>query len=396
MPTPPLDPRKVRRVLDLLAEGRRQREVVELSGVSIASVQRIKAKVGGMFRPPSAGYCDRYLNREDRYELARLVDAGGYSQAEIARRLGRHPATISRELARNRCPRTGGYAPERADRLAWERQRRPKPTKLSGNPALKATVQQLLDQRYSPDQIAGRLRRLHPDNARMQVSHETIYRAIYVHARGQLKRELQAQLRTRRTQRRQRGRQSRRSGGPITGAVSIHDRPEEIEGRLVPGHHEGDLILGTLASRSAIGTLVERTTGYIHLLHLPQGRSAEQVAAALTARLQTMPTPFAKTLTWDRGSEMARHAAITGATGVQVYFADPFSPYQRGSNENANGLLREYFPKGTDLSVHTSADLQAVEDQINDRPRKRLGYATPREALANLIDEDLARIATTD
>lgn len=394
MPTPPLDPRVVRRVLDLLAAGTRQREVVELAGVSIASVQRIKAKVGGVFRPAQTAYCDRYLNREERYELARLVDAGRFSQAEIARRMARHPSTISRELARNRCPRTGRYVPERADRLAWERQRRPKPTRLSRQPALRAAVQQMLDQRYSPEQIAGRLRRLHPDNASMWVSHETIYRAIYVHPRGQLKRELQAHLRTRRTQRRRQGRQPR--GGSITGAVSIHDRPEEIEHRLVPGHHEGDLIMGSLASRSAIGTLVERTTGYLHLLHLPDGHDAERVAAALATQLQALPPWFAKTVTWDRGHEMARHAAVTHATGVQIYFADPYSPYQRGTNENTNGLLREYFPKGTDLSEHTAADLQAVANQLNDRPRKRLDFATPREALASLLEQDLTRVATTD
>ena len=394
MPTPPLDLHVVRTVLDLLAEGLRQREVVARSGVSIASVQRIKARVGGVLRPANTAYCERYLDREERHELARLVETGRHSQAEIGRLMGRSASTISRELSRNRCPRTARYQPELADRLAYERQRRPKPTKLSRQPALKASTQEMLDQHYSPEQVAGRLKREHPEDPSMWISHETIYRAIYVHARGQLQRELKAQLRTRRTQRRRRGRTPR--GGPITDAVSIHDRPAEVETRLIPGHHEGDLVMGTIASQSAIGTIVERTSGYLHLIHLADGHSAEQVAGAVTAQLQAMPAPFGKTLTWDRGREMAQHAKITKATGVQVYFADPYSPYQRGSNENTNGLVREYFPKGTDLSVHTLADLQAVADQLNDRPRKRLEFATPREVMTSLIEQDLAGVATTD
>lgn len=392
MPTPPLDPRKVRRVLDLLAQGLPLREVVAGSGVSMASVGRIKASVGGVLRPANTGYDKRFLDRDDRYELARLLEAG-HHQAEIARQMARSPATISRELTRNRCPRTGRYVPERADRLAWERQRRPKPTKLSGQPALKAAAQQMLDQHYSPEQVAGRLKREHPEDPTMQISHETIYRAIYVHTRGQLQRELKAHLRTRRTQRRRQGRQAR--SGPIRDAVSIHDRPEEVEARLVPGHHEGDLIMGATASNSAIGTIVERTTGFVHLVHLADGYTAERVAAAVAAQLQAMPVPFGKTLTWDRGWEMAAHAKITEATGVQIYFADPYSPYQRGSNENTNGLLREFLPKGTDLSAHSKADLQTIADLLNDRPRKRLDFATPREVMTTLIEQDLAGVATT-
>lgn len=393
MPTPPLDPRKVRRVLDLLAQGLPLRQVVAGAGVSMASVGRIKASVGGMLRPALTTYCDRYLDREDRYELARLLEAG-CSQAEAARRLGKHSSSVSRELTRNRCPRTGTYQPERADRLAWDRQRRPKPTKLSRLPALKAAAQEMLDQHYSPEQVAGRLKREHPEDPSMWISHETIYRAVYVHARGQLQRELKAHLRTRRTQRRRQGRQSR--GGPVRDAVSIHDRPVEVEARLVPGHHEGDLIMGSTVSKSAIGTIVERTSGFVHLVHLPEGHTAERVAVAVAAQLQAMPAPFGKTLTWDRGREMAAHAKITQATGVQVYFADPYSPFQRGSNENTNGLLREFLPKGSDLSVHTLADLQHVADLLNDRPRKRLAFATPREVMLNLIEDDLAGVATTD
>jgi IS30 family transposase len=378
-----LDPRKIRRVLDLLAQGLPLKVVVARSGVSIASVQRIKASVGGVLRPPNAGYDKRYLDREERYELARLLDAG-HCQAEVARRLGRPASTVSRELARNRCPRTGRYVPERADRLAWERQRRPKPTKLSRQPALKARAQEMLDQRYSPEQVAGRLRREHPEDPSMWISHETIYRAIYVHARGQLQRELKAQLRTRRTQRRRQGRQTR--SGPIVDAISIHDRPAEIETRLIPGHHEGDLIMGTIASRSAVGTIVERTSGFVHLLHLGEGGiSAERVAAAVTAQLQAMPAPFGKTLTWDRGREMAAHAKITKATGVQVYFADPYSPYQRGSNENTNGLLRDYFPKGVSLANHLPAHLLDVEHELNHRPRIVLQDRCPADLFAALL-----------
>ncbi|MGH8963960.1 MAG: IS30 family transposase [Actinomycetes bacterium] len=397
MAKPPLDPRVVRRVLDLFSAGMPRREVLRVAGVSRASVDRIRASVGGVFRPPNTTYSERYLDREERYELARLLEAG-HSQAGIARLMKRNPSTISRELQRNRCPRTGRYVPEVADRLAWQRQRRPKRTRLGQHPRLRAAVQQMLDQRYSPEQVAGRLRRLYPDNPCMWVSHEAIYRGIYVHARGQLQRELKAHLRTRRTQRRHRGRQSRveRREGWLSGAVSIHDRPPEVEGRLVPGHHEGDLIIGSTASVSAIGTIVERTSGYLNLVHLPDGHTADLVAAAVSAQLQTMPAWFVKTLTWDRGREMARHAKITEATGVQVYFADPYSPHQRGSNENINGLLREYFPKSTDLSVHSRADLQTVADQLNDRPRKRLDFATPREAFASLLTQDLAGVARTE
>lgn len=392
MPTPPLDPVKVRRVLDLLAQGLPAMDVPALAGVSQASVYRVRARVGGVFRPPNTTYCDRYLDREERYGLARLLEAG-HSQRQIATLLGRAPSTVSRELARNRCPRTGRYVPERADRLAWQRQRRPKLSKLATNPGLCAQVQAMLDRRYSPEQVAGRLRIQHPHNQGMWVSHETIYQSIYVYPRGQLKRELKAQLRTRRTQRRRRGRIERR--GKIVDAVSIHDRPTEVEGRLVPGHHEGDLIIGAQASGSAIGTIVERQSGYLTLVHLPDGHDAVRVAAAVSAQMSALPSWFAKTLTWDRGGEMAAHAKITEATGIKVYFADPYCPHQRGTNENTNGLVREYFPKGTDLSMHSLADLQHVADELNDRPRKRHGFLTPREVFANLLAQDLTGVATT-
>jgi transposase, IS30 family len=386
-----LPPERVRAVLDQLRAGLNPNRAAAAAGVSKSFAYQLNRTIGGVCRPPGTAYSARYLDREERYEIARLREAG-LRMREIARRTGRSPSTISRELARNACPRTGQYIPERADRLAWERQRRPKPSKLARNPALRAEVQRLLGRRYSPEQVSGRLKVEHPDDPAMRVSHETIYQSIYVYPRGELRRELQACLRSGRTTRRRRGRRETR--GRIIGAVPIGQRPPEAGGRLVPGHHEGDLIMGSKASNSAVGTIVERTTGYLTLLHLPHGHGADAVADAVTARMTALPAWFTKTLTWDRGTEMARHQHITAATGIAVYFADPYAPWQRGSNENINGLLREYLPKGTDLSVHTATQLQAIQDELNDRPRKRFGYHTPREQLAKLLAQD-QRVATT-
>lgn len=299
---------------------------------------------------------------------------------------------ISRELARNADPRAGGYQPERAHRLAWQRQRRPKLSRLPQNPALRAGVQQMLDRRYSPEQASGRLKVLHPGDPAMRVSHETICQSIYVYPRGELRRELTACLRSGRAVRRRRGRPEMR--GRIAGAVPIGQRPPEVEGRLVPGHHEGDLIMGPEASNSAAGTIVERTTGYLTLLPLHAGHDAATVAAAIIEQMTALPPWSARTLTRDRGTEPARHKHVTAATGIQVYFAGPRAPWQRGSNENINGLLREYLPKGTGLRPHTPAQLQAIAAELNDRPRKRLGYRTPAEAFAKLLAED-NRVATT-
>jgi IS30 family transposase len=282
--------------------------------------------------------------------------------------------------------------PERAHQLAWQRQRRPKPSKLSRDPVLRAAVQGMLDRRYSPEQASGRLKAMHPGDPSVQVSHETIYQSLYLYPRGELKRELRACLRSGRAARRPRGR-GPQARGKIIGAVPIGQRPPEVQGRLVPGHHEGDLVMGTVASNSAVGTVVERTTGYLILLHLPDGHTADAVASAVISRMTEYPAWFARTLTWDNGKEMARHARITEQTGIQVYFADPHAPWQRGSNENINGLLREYLPKGTDLSRHTAEQLQAIQDELNDRPRKRFGYYTPREQLAKLLEQQ--RVATT-
>jgi transposase, IS30 family len=386
-----LPPERVREVLDHLAAGMNPAQASRAAGVSLAFAYGLHHKMGGVYRPPGVTYSARYLDREERYELARLLEAG-LSLRRVAARLGRSPSTVSRELDRNRDPRTGAYQPERAHRLAWERQRRPKPSKLSRSPVLRGEVQQMLTGRYSPEQASGRLRLLHPDDPAMRVSHETIYQSIYVYPRGGLKRELAASLRSGRDTRRRRGRRETR--GKIIGAVPIGARPPEAEGRLVPGHHEGDLVMGSAASNSAVGTIVERMTGYLTLLHLPDGHTADAVADAIIARMTVLPGWFARTLTWDRGTELARHARITAETGISVYFADPHAPWQRGSNENINGLLREYLPKGTDLSVYTPAQLQDIEDELNDRPRKRFGYHTPREELDRLLTENQT-VATT-
>jgi IS30 family transposase len=379
-------------VIGLLRSGLNPMQAAEVSGVSKSYIYKLHHSLGGVYRPLGVEYSGRYLDRDERYELARLLESG-CSQREAARRLGRSASTICREVARNRDPRTGGYQPERAHTMAWQRQRRPKASKIGSNPALRDAVQDLLNQRLSPEQVAGRLRLVHPDNDQMQVSHESIYRSIYVYPRGELARELKATLRSGRTVRRPHGR--RKNGSRIVGAVSIAERPEEVEGRLVPGHHEGDLIIGATGSNSAVATIVERVSGYIVLGHIATGRKSEDVVDAVALAMSSYPPDLAKTLTWDRGVEMANHADLTARTGIDVYFADPYKPWQRGSNENVNGLLREYLPKGTDLSVHTPADLQAIADQLNDRPRKRLGFYTPRERLATLIEEDLNRVATT-
>jgi transposase, IS30 family len=389
---PKLSEQRRRMVLDLLAQGHNPMEVARRSGVSKSYIYRLHHSLGGVYRPAGTTYSDRYLDRDERYELARLREAG-WSLRQIARTMGRSASTISRELKRNRGPRAGAYQPERANAMAWQRQRRPKSSKLARCPVLRATVQQMLNKRHSPDEIAGRLRLLHPDNKAMQISHESIYQSLYVYPRGELTRELKASLRRGRTTRRRRGQTETR--GQIPDMISIHDRPEEVEGRLVPGHHEGDLIKGSTASNSAVGTIVERTTGYLTLLHLPDGYTADRVAAAVVDQMTALPDWFTKTLTWDRGKEMSRHTRITEQTGITVYFADPYHPWQRGTNENTNGLVREYLPKGTDLAIHTATDLAAIADELNDRPRKRLGYHTPREMLASLILDDLNRVATT-
>ena len=382
-----------RAVFDLLRGGHDGMQTAVLSGVSKSQVYRMLDEVGGVI-PRQRVYSARFLDRDERYEIARLHD-GGASIRLIGRRLARDPGTISRELERNGDPRTGRYQPERAQSLAEGRQARPKQRKLQRHPQLRDWVQDRLDQKYSPVQIAGRLVVEFPDDEQMRISHESIYQGIYVRAGGQLKRELRAHLRTHRTTRTPRS--TRQPRGQIKDMISIHERPDEVADRLIPGHHEGDLIMGSTASNSAIGTIVERTTGFLTLLHLPEGHTADAVADAITTTLpELLPAAMRKTLTWDQGHEMARHARITDTIGINVYFADPHAPWQRGSNENTNGLLRQYFPKGTDLTTYSAADLRAVSTQMNDRPRKRLGFLTPAEVMHKLIHDDLknAGVAT--
>lgn len=376
-----------RRVFDALRGGATKKAAARVAGVSYMSVLNWCAEVGGVM-PRAGSYSPRFLSRDERYEIVRLLDAGT-SQAGIARALRRDPGTISREVRRNRNPRTSRYEPERAHTLAHERQRRPKTRKLVANARLHEHVQTRLNVQDSPEQIAGRLQVDFPDDLQMRLSHESIYQAIYIRSVGQLRREMRSHLRTNRSARQPRGARTMRADTRITDAVSIAERPAEVEGRIVPGHHEGDLIMGSVASNSAMATIVERTSGYLTLVHLPHGHTAPAVATAVATSLLGLPEPMRKTLTWDRGIEMARHKDLAAATGLKIYFADPYSPYQRGTNENTNGLLRQYFPKGSDLSIYTVDDVQRAQDILNDRPRKRLGFRTPNEVFANLIRREL-------
>jgi IS30 family transposase len=332
--------------------------------------------------------------------------ACGAGVREIARELARHPSTISREISRNGFTRSG-YRPDGRPRGRWQyrpllaqakaerRRRRPKLRRLALLPALAEQVQTLLDKRWSPRQIAMMLRREHPDDPEMWVSHETIYQALYVQGRGGLRRELHKRLRTGRALRKPRA-STRRAHLVIPEPISISDRPAEAADRAVPGHWEGDLILGK-NNASAIGTLVERTTRYCLLLHLPDGHNAEAVRDAMVSAISKLPAHLWRSLTWDRGSEMTRHREITIATGLPIYFCDPHSPWQRGSNENTNGLLRQYFPKGTDLAVHTVADLDTAAIELNTRPRETLDWKTPAQALNELLSEpfNIVSVATT-
>jgi len=304
---------------------------------------------------------------------------GGESMRCIARSLGRAASTISRELAAN-----GGrarYSAWRAHARARACARRPKPCKLRRGRLVNEVSERLLAL-WSPQEITHRLRLDYPDQPTMQVSHETIYQSLFVQGRGELRRELARCLRSARTARRPRGRVERR--GQLPNMVMISERPAEVADRAVPGHWEGDTILGK-GGRSAVGTLVERTTRYVLLLHLGGSRSADAVESAMRVAIQALPEHLRRTITWDQGTEMANHVRFTVATGIPIYFCDPHAPWQRGSNENTNGLLRQYMPKGTDLSTFTPADLQRIQDSLNGRPRMTLGYRTPAEKILELL-----------
>nr|WP_106580992.1 IS30 family transposase [Murinocardiopsis flavida] len=334
----------------------------------------------------TAGPGKRSLSFAEREDIA-LLRAQKSGVREIARRLGRNPATISRELRRappdprRRGPR---YRASTAQAAADERARRPKTAKLAANLRLRRAVQHRLRDNHSPEQIAGRLRADYPGDREMRVSHETIYQAVYVQGRGALNRELVRHLRTGRALRKPR-RQPQERRGRIPDMVNIAQRPEEVEDRAVPGDWEGDLILGSVASASAIGTLVERASGFVMLLHLPRGHGSAQVARAMTATMSELPRHLRRSLTWDQGREMSGHLRIARATGLAIYFCDPHSPWQRGSNENTNGLLRQYFPKGTDLSTWGPGYLDQVAAELNNRPRKRFAWRTPAEVLGKLL-----------
>jgi transposase, IS30 family len=325
----------------------------------------------------------RFLSEDERVRIADLHRLG-WSTRVIARKLGRDPSTISRELRRNADPVTGSYRPFTAHRRALGRRPRPRPAKLAVDVELRTMVQQLLNRRWSPEQISHELRRRFPDRPERHLVPETIYQAIYVQGRGGLRRELHRALRTGRAMRRPRRGASASPTGTIPGMVLISQRPAEVADRAVPGHWEGDLIVGA-SHGSVIGTLVERSTRYLMLLHLPEGGTAAAVRDALITTLGTLPTQLRRSLTWDQGKEMARHREFSLATDIAVYFCDPHSPWQRGSNENTNGLLRQYFPKGTDLSIHSPVDLAAVAAELNTRPRKTLNWQTPAERLNMLL-----------
>lgn len=377
-----------RRFWEELRKGGTARAAAERAGVNPSTANNWVREAGGMI-PPRVTTSNR-LTFLDREEISVAV-ARGDSRRMIAVRLGKAPSTISREIRAGTTQR--GYRPSSAEQLSRDRAMRPRGGKLAGNDRLRDYVQTGLEAEHSPEQISLRLRHDFPDEPEMRVSHETIYQALYVEGRGQLRRELVTALRTGRTLRKTRGR--RPSDSRIVDMVMIADRPAEVEDRAIPGHWEGDLITGA-GNASAIGTLVERTTGFVMLLHLPERHGAVEVRDQMITAISKMPAAIRKTVTWDQGIEMAKHSEITISTGVDIYFCDPHSPWQRGSNENTNGLLRQYFPKGTDLSGYHPDYLDFVADKLNDRPRKRLNAATPREALNQLLSEPpQGSVATT-
>jgi IS30 family transposase len=430
-----------------IAAGLSSEDAALEAGLSQPVGSRLFRKAGGMppamFRSSAKALSGRYLSLNEREEIA-LLKVQGHSIQEIGRRLGRAASTVSRVVRRNAATRGGGLeyraitAQWHADRSA----RRPKPTKLALNATLRTYVEERLaggvvaptgapvpgpvvpwkgrrhgprkDRRWakawSPEQIARRLPIDFPDDKTMRISHEAIYQALFVQGRGALRRELTACLRTGRVLRMPRARVRRRGKGFVSPEIMISERPAEAADRAVPGHWEGDLILGL--GSSAIGTLVERTTRFTMLLHLPRmpghgdgervkngpalaGHGAEAVCGSIERAIKTLPEQLRGTLTWDQGAELSQHAQLRIATGVQVYFCDPHSPWQRGTNENTNGLLRQYFPKGTDLSAHSAAALAAVAATLNGRPRKTLGWRTPAEAFDALLRAAQAGVATT-
>ena len=366
------------RVWSLLGAGLDCPAVARSLGMGVTSVRLIEATSGGV-RPRPRMRSERVLSLEEREEISRGL-AEGLSLSQIATRLARAPSTVSREVAHN-----GGranYRALRADRRAWDLARRPKPAKLVTCPRLAREVERLLEERFSPRQISHWLARSHPSDPERRVSHETIYQSLYVQGRGALRAELHQALRSGRAIRRPQARSALKRTSRIPDMVLISERPAEVADRAVPGHWEGDLILGS--KRTCIGTLVERKTRFVMLLKLRDG-TADEVRRAMTKRIKTLPAELRRSMTWDQGNEMAQHREFTIATGMPVYFCDPSSPWQRGSNENTNGLLRQYFPKGTNLSVHSQAELNRVARQLNRRPRETLNWMTPLEKMREVV-----------
>jgi IS30 family transposase len=366
-------------IWDWTREGLSMRTVAVRLDRSTSTVRVHVAATGGV-RPPSRSRRSGQLALAEREEISHGL-AAGESLRAIAGRLHRAPSTVSREVARSGGRRD--YRASSAETAAWARARRPKPCKLVRNPRLRRQVQARLREQWSPQQIAGWLPLAFPDEAEMRVSHETIYLSLFVQTRGALKRELTAELRTRRMMRRPAKATDRGKGrGQIVDAVSISERPAEAEDRAVPGHWEGDLLAGS--GNTHIATLVERHSRFLLLVKL-EAKTTDAVVTALAAKVQQLPEQLRRSLTWDRGLELAEHLRFTVDTGVKVYFCDPKSPWQRGSNENTNGLLRQYFPKGTSLAPFSQEELDAVATRLNTRPRQTLGFLTPSQKLSEAL-----------
>ena len=354
-------------------KGESLQQIAQLFDRNHSSIERILAETGGI-RPTQRRRSRLALTLAEREEVSRGVMAG-HSIRSLATKLGRAPSTISREIRRN--GGQGCYRASQADQAAWDRARRPKICKLVENRTLAHIVADKLQLLWSPEQIAGWLKHIYPDDTSSQVSHETIYRSLFIQARGALKKELLAHLRRTRVMRRSRHHtQKTDNHGRIIDTASISERPATVEDRAVPGHWEGDLLCGSKSSQ--IATLVERQSRYVMLVKLT-AKDTETVTNALIKNARKLPQELYKSLTWDRGKEMAAHKRFTLATDIKVYFCDPHHPWQRGTNENTNGLLRQYFPKGIDLSAYSQAKLNAVARKLNERPRKTLNYETPAE-----------------
>jgi transposase, IS30 family len=381
--------------LRLMAQGMNNSEACRTVGVSRGTgirwrFGRIVVGHNGAKRTyapitPTVQIAERFLSEDERITIADRRAAGLGIRA-IATELGRSPSTVSREIHRNRDPLTGKYHPHRAQQLARQRRARPTSGKLIRDYELRAVVQDCLHSRWSPQQIAGMLPELFPDQPTMRLCHETIYRALYSPEHPLTRTAPRHSLRSRRLRRKRRRRGDQRTTHFIQPGQSITDRPAEVKDRVVPGHWEGDLITGK-NNKSAIGTLIERTTRFVVLLHLPDGHNAQQTRDALITQFSALPGVVRRSLTWDQGGEMGRHHEFSSATGVPVYFCQPGKPWQRGSNENVNGLLRQYFPKGTDLTTHTAEHLSAVAAELNHRPRKSLGWTTPAQLLATVLTQ---------